>query len=543
MMSEIKARRLNAGVTRQGLSAPRRARSVRGYDGGTPGGNFAPSFSSRLAAASINPRSVPARIAINSGVAKTSKLSPSSAAGAGAAMTAESARSILISVACNEASVDDATSRPSIELRPLDKSFAATFATSPALAPKRIRGAASTLVLNDGKLPMLSTVVFPAVRGMITWASHFGSGAASELKPAQAAHPMPSPNEILAELKKVKYPGFTRDIVSFGIVKDIEVAHAGVTVMLGVASAKPEVAEKIAAEVKAAVAAMPGVPAVKIQIEQAPQPAQRAAAVAQPRTIPGVKHIVAVASGKGGVGKSTVAVNLALAMRALGWRIGLMDADVYGPSVAMMVGVEKAPTLTPERRIIPLERYGIRYISMALFINDETAVIWRGPMVTKLETEFLFNVEWGELDCLVLDLPPGTGDAQLTITQRVALDGGVIVTTPQEIALLDVKRGVAMFEEVHVPVLGVVENMSYYLCPKCHHRHEIFAHGGGARLADSLHVPFLGELPLVRELREGGDHASPLVASNPAHPVSAAFKSIAAKVIEGLDKSEVQHAS
>ena len=354
---------------------------------------------------------------------------------------------------------------------------------------------------------------------------------------------MPSPNEILAELKKVKYPGFTRDIVSFGVVKDIEVAHKGVTVMLAVASAKPEVAEKIAADVKATVAAMPGVPAVSIQFEQAPQAAPRAAAVAQPRTIAGVKHIVAVASGKGGVGKSTVAVNLALAMRSLGWRIGLMDADVYGPSVAMMVGVEKAPTLTPERRIIPLERYGIRYISMALFINDETAVIWRGPMVTKLETEFLFNVEWGELDCLVLDLPPGTGDAQLTITQRVALDGGVIVTTPQEIALLDVKRGVSMFEEVHVPVLGVVENMSYYLCPRCNHRHEIFAHGGGARLAESLKVPFLGELPLVRELREGGDRAQPIVASNPAHPVSAAFKSIAAKVIEGLDKSEVQHAS
>ena len=352
---------------------------------------------------------------------------------------------------------------------------------------------------------------------------------------------MPSPNEILAELKKVKYPGFTRDIVSFGIIKDIEVAYAGVTVSLAMASAKPEVVEKIVAEVKATVAAMPGVPAVKVQIEQPAPAAPRAAAgMAQPRTIAGVKHIVAVASGKGGVGKSTVAVNLALAMHALGWRVGLMDADVYGPSVAMMVGVEKAVNLTPERRIIPLERYGIRYISMALFINDETAVIWRGPMVTKLETEFLFNVEWGELDCLVLDLPPGTGDAQLTITQRVALDGGVIVTTPQEIALLDVKRGVAMFEEVHVPVLGVVENMSYYLCRKCNSRHEIFAHGGGARLAESLNVPFLGELPLVRELREGGDNASPMVAANPAHPISAAFKSIAAKVIEGLDKSEAR---
>ncbi len=328
---------------------------------------------------------------------------------------------------------------------------------------------------------------------------------------------MPKPNEILDELKTIKYPGFTRDIVSFGIVKDIEVAYAGVTVVLTMASAKPEVAAKIVADVKQVVGAMSGVPAVNVQIEQPSQTAPKApGAMSGPRAISGVKHIVAVASGKGGVGKSTVAVNLALAMRALGWRVGLMDADVYGPSVAMMVGVEKAVTLTPERRIIPLERFGIRYISMALFINDETAVIWRGPMVTKLETEFLFNVEWGELDCLVLDLPPGTGD--------------------QEIALLDVKRGVAMFEEVHVPVLGVVENMSYYLCRKCNHRHEIFAHGGGERLAHSLGVPFLGELPLVRELREGGDQASPIVAANPTHPVSVAFQSIAAKVIEDLDR-------
>ncbi len=280
---------------------------------------------------------------------------------------------------------------------------------------------------------------------------------------------------------------------------------------------------------------MAGVTQVKVEVEQpAPQP-QRAAPTMQRRSIPGVKHVIAVASGKGGVGKSTVAVNLALAMKALGWRIGLMDADVYGPSVAMMVGAEGQVTVTPERRIVPLERYGIRYISMALFVSDEQAVIWRGPMVTKLETEFLFNVEWGELDCLVLDLPPGTGDAQLTITQRVKLDGGVIVTTPQEISLVDVRRGVQMFSEVEVPVLGVIENMSYHVCRKCGKRHEIFSHGGGARLAADLGVPFLGELPLVRELREGGDQAMPLVAVNQAHPVAVQFKAVAAKIIEGLE--------
>jgi ATP-binding protein involved in chromosome partitioning len=348
---------------------------------------------------------------------------------------------------------------------------------------------------------------------------------------------MPSPNEILSELKKVKYPGFSRDIVSFGMIKDIEVAHSGVTVMLTVASAKPEVIRKIVADVKTAVSAMRDVSAVEVRMEQPPAAAPRAATSAAQREVPGVKHIIAVASGKGGVGKSTVAVNLALALRGRGWRIGLMDADVYGPSVAMMMGVEKAPALTADRRIVPLERFGIRYVSMALFINDETAVIWRGPMVTKLETEFLFNVEWGELDCLVLDLPPGTGDAQLTITQRVALAGGVVVTTPQDLALLDVKRGVEMFREVNVPVLGVVENMSYYLCRKCGQRHEIFSHGGGARYAAELGVPFLGELPIVRELREGGDRANPLVASNPRHPVTAAFDAIAARVIEQVEQA------
>jgi ATP-binding protein involved in chromosome partitioning len=346
---------------------------------------------------------------------------------------------------------------------------------------------------------------------------------------------MPSPQEILTELKKVKYPGFTRDIVSFGLIKDIEVAYAGVTVALAAPAAKPEVIDQIVADVRKTVAAMQGVPAVNVQVEQVAPPQQRSAAMPAKKPIPGVRHIVAVASGKGGVGKSTVAVNLALALRALGWRTGLMDADVYGPSVAMMVGALEPVKLTDDRRIVALERYGIRYVSMALFINDQTPVIWRGPMVTKLETEFLFNVEWGELDCLVLDLPPGTGDAQLTITQRVALAGGVIVTTPQDLALLDVKRGVTMFQEVGVPVLGVVENMSYYLCRKCGHRHEIFAHGGGARYAEELGVPFLGELPIVREVREGGDNAKPIVATQPAHPITAAFKSIASRVTEQLE--------
>ena len=348
---------------------------------------------------------------------------------------------------------------------------------------------------------------------------------------------MPTPQEILAELKKVRYPGFTRDIVSFGIIKDVEVAQPGVTVIVtATPNTKPETLAQISADIERTVGAMAGVPAIKVEIEQAAT-SRGPAAMPSKRKIPGVERVIAVASGKGGVGKSTVAVNLALAMAALGMRVGLMDADVYGPSVAMMVGAGRQVRVTQQRRIVPLERFGIRYISMALFVGDETAVIWRGPMVTKLESEFLFNVEWGELDHLILDLPPGTGDAQLTITQRIVLDGGVIVTTPQEIALLDVKRGVAMFQQVDVPVLGVIENMSYYLCGKCGRRHEIFAHGGGARFANALDVPFLGEVPMVRQIREGGDTANPILVANPGHPVSATFKSIAASIIARLANS------
>jgi ATP-binding protein involved in chromosome partitioning len=348
---------------------------------------------------------------------------------------------------------------------------------------------------------------------------------------------MTTPQEILEQLKKVRYPGFTRDIVSFGIIKDIEIAQAGVTVIVAATpNTKPETLAQISADIERVVGTMPGAPIIKVEIEQTAVP-RSASAMPARRTIPGVEHVLAVASGKGGVGKSTVAVNLALAMAALGKRVGLMDADVYGPSVAIMVGAGHQVRVTPQRRIVPLERFGVRYVSMALFVGDETAVIWRGPMVAKLESEFLFNVEWGELDFLVLDLPPGTGDAQLTITQRVVLDGGVIVTTPQEIALLDVKRGVAMFQQVQVPVLGVIENMSYYLCGKCGHRHEIFAHGGGARFANVLGVPFLGEIPLVRQIREGGDTANPILAVDPGHPVSATFKSIAAGIIMRLTGS------
>jgi len=340
---------------------------------------------------------------------------------------------------------------------------------------------------------------------------------------------MVTPQQVLEELKKVKYPGFARDIVSFGMVKDIEVGSRGVNVILAPTTAREEVVQQIRDAVASAVLQMSGVPAVEVTVTAPEQPAQRVQR--GPAGVPGVAHVLAVASGKGGVGKSTVAVNLALALSQLGHRVGLLDADVYGPSVPLMLGLTERPQSTEEKRIIPLERFGLKVISLGLFITEGTPVIWRGPMINKLLTQFLREVEWGKLDYLVLDLPPGTGDAQLTITQQIPLDGGVIVTTPQDVALEDVKRGVKMFQQVNAPVLGVVENMSYYIC-SCGDRAELFGHGGGATVAKQFDLPFLGEIPLVREVREGGDTGTPLVAANPEHPQSVAFRAIAQRVVD-----------
>jgi ATP-binding protein involved in chromosome partitioning len=346
---------------------------------------------------------------------------------------------------------------------------------------------------------------------------------------------MPTPQEILEELKKVKYPGYSRDIVSFGLIKDIEVASSGVTVTLAPSTANAEVLEQIRKAVAETVVRL-GVAMVDVAVT-APEPMQRPAPAARPG-IPGLKHIVAVASGKGGVGKSTVAVNLALALHQLGLRVGLLDADVYGPSVPLMLGLTDRPAANDAKRIVPLEKFGLKVISMGLFVDERTPVIWRGPMVNKLLTQFLREVEWGELDVLVLDLPPGTGDAQLTIVQQAPLSGGVIVTTPQDVALLDVKRGVTMFQQVNAPVLGVIENMSFHICPDCGDRAELFGHGGGRRMAEQFGLPFLGEIPLVREIREHSDTGEPLVVAAPQHPQSQAFAEIAKRLLAQLEEAE-----
>ncbi len=250
--------------------------------------------------------------------------------------------------------------------------------------------------------------------------------------------------------------------------------------------------------------------------------------------IPGVKHIVAIASGKGGVGKSTMASNLAVAMALSGRAVGLMDADIYGPNVPIMMGAKAQPQMTPEKKIKPLERQGVKFVSMGLIAGDGVPIIWRGPMLGKMVTQFVRDVAWAPLDCLVIDLPPGTGDVQLTLTQSTPLDGAVIVTTPSLVALEDVRRGVEMFRTVEVPVLGVIENMSTYICGSCGTETWIFGHGGGERTAKAYRVPFLGAIPLHPQVHIGSDTGEPIVASDPDAPLAKIYRDIADCIWQSL---------
>lgn len=256
---------------------------------------------------------------------------------------------------------------------------------------------------------------------------------------------------------------------------------------------------------------------------------------ARPNIIPGVKHVVAISSGKGGVGKSTVAVNLAVALSLSGAKVGLLDADIYGPNIPMMMGVEKTPE-QQDGKITPAESHGVKLISMGFFVPEDTAVVWRGPMVHTAIQQLFKDVLWGELDYLLIDLPPGTGDAQLTLTQLVPLAGAVTVTTPQEVALHDVRKGMMMFQKVNVPLLGIVENMSFFLCGHCGERTEIFSHGGGERAAEKLGVPFLGRIPIDPAIRAGGDSGNPIVIAKPDSPQAKAFREIAEKLATALQR-------
>ena len=342
-----------------------------------------------------------------------------------------------------------------------------------------------------------------------------------------------SEQQIRAALKAVKYPGFTRDIVSFGLVKTVTIDGSEVKVQLALATNDPNVPATIKRDAEKVLLELPGVRSAKVLIDiHAPPAGAGAGAVAQ--RIPGVRHIIAVASGKGGVGKSTIAANLAVALEQTGARVGLCDCDIYGPSISLMFGTRERPMATDENKILPIEQYNLKLMSMGFLLDDTSPAILRGPMVTRYTQQFLRQVDWGELDYLVLDLPPGTGDIQLTIVQTVALAGAIIVTTPQEVALIDARKAATMFDKVNVPVLGLVENMSYFVSPSDGKRYDIFGSGGGEREAKRLRVPLLGQVPIDIRTRESGDRGIPIVAEDRQSPITAAFLDIARQIRKTL---------
>jgi ATP-binding protein involved in chromosome partitioning len=352
---------------------------------------------------------------------------------------------------------------------------------------------------------------------------------------------------VLARLKSVNDPDRGGNIVDLGMVSGLALRAGHVAFAIEVDRARAPKLESLRRAAEKAVDSLPGVLSVSAVLTAERPANQGKAPPAAPsgdappaggRTqaakplVPGVHSIVAVASGKGGVGKSTVAVNLALALKALGLKVGLLDSDIYGPSQPRMMGISGKPTSLDGRRLLPLENYGIKVMSIGFMVAEDTPMIWRGPMVMSAINQMLRDVEWGELDILVVDLPPGTGDAQLTMAQQVPLSGAVIVSTPQDIALLDARKGLNMFRKVDVPVLGIIENMSYFLCPHCGERSDIFSHGGARREAEKLGTEFLGEIPLDMAIRETSDGGNPIVVSQPDSAHAATFRSIAGRLWE-----------
>ena len=338
-----------------------------------------------------------------------------------------------------------------------------------------------------------------------------------------------SPDFIREALRQVRYPGFSRDIVSFGLVKDVKCEPGLVTIQLEIATRDPKIPEKIFQDCHALLDPLPDIGTVKVEIEVKDAPAAASGTVGK-SSIPGVKRIVAVASGKGGVGKSTVAANLAVALAATGASVGLCDCDLYGPSVAQMFGVNEKPMANEHDEIIPLEAHGLRLMSMGFLLEDRSPVIVRGPMATRYTQQFLRQVAWGNLDFLILDLPPGTGDIQLTIVQTVSVDGTIIVTTPQEVALIDARKAVSMFAKVNVPILGLIENMAWFEGDDGK-RYPIFGKDGGVKEAEHLNIPLLGQIPIDIETRERGDRGAPVALVPPADSkISATFHAIAAEI-------------
>ena len=358
-------------------------------------------------------------------------------------------------------------------------------------------------------------------------------------------------------LETVMDPASGTSVAKSGLLGGIAIRGGHVAITLDVDPARGTALEPLRQACEQAVRAMPGVlsaTAVMTAERAAPPPpaapgqahghghshgsATKTTGGSGRIDVPGVKHIIAVASGKGGVGKSTTAVNLALGLAANGLATGLLDADIYGPSMPRMLGVTEKPESLDGKMLKPIERYGLRTMSIGYIVNEDTPMIWRGPMVSSALEQMLRDVQWGELDVLVVDMPPGTGDAQLTLAQRVALAGAVIVSTPQDIALVDARKGLSMFRKVAVPVLGIVENMSYFLCPKCGERSEIFGHGGAREEAEKLGVPFLGEVPLHLDIRTTSDSGRPIVVDQPDSPHTQVYKNIAGRVWKQLSANQ-----
>ena len=367
----------------------------------------------------------------------------------------------------------------------------------------------------------------------------------------------PSKDDVLAALGKIASPEAV-PLPATGKLSDIVVANGKVFFSITVDAGAVEAWEAIRERAQKAVAALPGVQSVMVALTaertggaaRSAPPRPQASPAARPRPgappgpappspagIPGVAAIIAIASGKGGVGKSTTAVNLALALRELGLKVGILDADIYGPSMPKLLAIRERPQAIGGNRLRPIERFGMPVMSIGFLIEEETPMIWRGPMVMSALTQMLREVEWGALDVMVVDMPPGTGDAQLTMAQQVPLKGAVIVSTPQDLALIDARRGIAMFRRVNVPVLGIVENMSTFVCPQCGTRSDIFGHGGARREAERLGVPFLGEVPLDIAIREKSDSGSPVVATAPDSAHAKYYRDIAVRVRDGLATS------
>ncbi len=366
--------------------------------------------------------------------------------------------------------------------------------------------------------------------------------------------------QVLDGLAKVLSPRGVA-LSNAGVLSEISVNDGKVLFSINVDAAEARAWESTRAEAEAAVRAIPGVTMAMVALTAERKAGSAAAAAPPPRhahshgvppvaahrppqspaspmskqsEIPGVSAVIAVASGKGGVGKSTTALNLALGLRDLGLRVGLLDADIYGPSVPRLTGIREKPQLNNDKKMIPIMRFGLAIMSIGFLVEEDTAMIWRGPMVMSAITQMLRDVAWGTLDVLVVDMPPGTGDAQLTLAQNVPLKGAVIISTPQDLSLIDARRGLAMFKKVNVPVLGIVENMSYFQCPHCGTRSDIFGHGGARHEAERLGVPFLGEIPLHMSIRATSDSGTPVVASEPDGPHAAIYRAIGAKVRDQL---------